>query len=273
MEIYKKTEKFYNSYKGKKTVIGKSEFGRNIYAFFVGEEGRTVGICQYAIHAREWITALLAFRQIECGVAKGGVWFIPLMNPDGAELCLNGVQSVKSEERKKYLLSLNGEKGNDFSLWKANGNGVDLNVNFDVGWGKGEKNLFYPSAENYVGSRPFSEPETASLRDFTFSVKPDFTISYHTSGEEIYWYYHQPVFSAMRDRKYGAILSKCTGYPLRYSNSSHGGYKDWCISALKIPSYTVEAGRGAQPIGMDGLKDITEKNLLSVRTFTRNFAR
>ena len=38
-------------------VIGKSLFGREIYAFFVGEPTVRPVIVQSAIHAREWVTA------------------------------------------------------------------------------------------------------------------------------------------------------------------------------------------------------------------------
>ncbi|VDP31104.1 unnamed protein product [Soboliphyme baturini] len=43
--------------------------------------------------------------------------------------------------------------------------GVDLNRNFDVGFG-GPDSSSRPCAENYRGPEPFSEPETVAVRNF-----------------------------------------------------------------------------------------------------------
>lgn len=66
--------------------------------------------------------------------------FVPMVNPDGVELCKRGVTSAPKNVRKS-LLRLNGS--DDFRAWKANGRAVDLNVNFDAGFGKGEKIGFH----------------------------------------------------------------------------------------------------------------------------------
>lgn len=262
MEIYKKIESAFKRYQGEKEIIGQSECGRNLFAFFVGKKGGKVGICQYAIHAREWVTSLLALKHVEYSLTFGGAWIIPLMNPDGAELCLNSLSSVKEQGRREFLKRLNG--GENFSLWKANANGVDLNVNFDAGWGRGEKNSFHAGSENYIGPSPFSERETRALERFTKEVSPDYTVSYHTAGEEIYWQYKQTGKRAARDKKLASLLSKSTGYPLGNAGNSHGGYKDWCILRLKIPSFTIEVGSGVQPLGRKALSDILAKNGRSI---------
>ena len=43
-----------------------------------------------------------------------------------------------------------------------------------------------------------------------------------------------------RDFKIAQALSKASGYVLKDGYFSVGGYKDWCITHLKIPSFTVE---------------------------------
>ncbi len=126
MNVYQEIDYFYNRYRGKKCVIGKSAFGRDLFAFFVGDDDGPTGICQYAMHAREWITAYLALEHISRGV-RGGVWFFPLINPDGALLATEGIGSVEDVAQRRFLIDING--GEDFSLWKANGEAVDLNVN------------------------------------------------------------------------------------------------------------------------------------------------
>ena len=83
MDIYAEIEQFYESVQTEKSVIGKSLFGRKIFACKVGE-GAPVGIAQYAMHGREFITAKLAVTHFLRGVCKGSVWLVPLVNPDGA---------------------------------------------------------------------------------------------------------------------------------------------------------------------------------------------
>lgn len=262
MDIYGQVAAFYERIKIEKTVIGKTVFGRTMYAVKVGE-GRPVGVVQCAIHGREFITARLAIEQYRVGVSKGSCWFIPLVNPDGALLSEVGISTAPKEVRG-YLTELN--QGEDFSLWKANGRGVDLNVNFDAAWGTGVKNVCKPGAGNYVGLYPFSEPETQALKSFTEKIKPDFTVSYHTKGEEIYWYFSQSTHTCLRDLRLAKVLSAVTGYPLKTIKGSAGGYKDWCIERFGIPAFTVEVGKDAldHPLEEEALQDIIEKNRFAV---------
>ena len=167
MDIYEKLSKFYQQTKLDKRIFGKSYLGRNLYAMKVGA-GKPVGIAQYAIHGREFIAAELALKHLEVGVFKGTLWVLPLTNPDGALLSQVGIESVRKTKDKRRLISLNGGRS-DFSLWKANANGVDLNVNFDAEWGKGAANVKIAGAENYVGKTPFSEPETLALKKNHFA--------------------------------------------------------------------------------------------------------
>ena len=127
MDIYSRVCNFYNDTHVPKRIIGKSVLDRNIYAVKIGA-GRPVGIAQYALHGREYITAMLALMHAQIGVYKGSLWVLPLTNPDGALLSQCGIDSVKNPVVKNRLLYLN--KGNDFSLWKANARGVDLNRNY-----------------------------------------------------------------------------------------------------------------------------------------------
>lgn len=258
MDIYEKTTQFYESWMGEKTIIGKSVFGRNLYAVKIGN-GSPMGLAQYAMHGREFITTELAFVHAKTGV-KGSLWILPLINPDGALLSQIGLSSAPIMERNN-LLALNGGK-EDFSLWKANGRGVDLNVNFAARWGEGVKNVRTAGAENYIGEKPFSEPETTALKSFTEQMQPHYTVSYHTKGEEIYWYFYQEEKTRARDERLARVLSLSTGYPLAFAEGSAGGYKDWCISRFGILAFTIEAGadRLKHPIREEGLENILTRN-------------
>ncbi len=269
MDIFEKTREFYQSVKTEKRVIGKSTFGRELFAVKTGE-GSPVGIAQYGIHGREFITAELAFYHYRRGVQKGSVWLLPLVNPDGALLSQTGLESAPKGERDT-LLAYNG--GEDFSLWKANGRGVDLNVNFPARWGKGEKNTRRAGGENYIGSRPFSEKETLALKKFTEEIRPDYTLSYHTKGEEIYWYFYQSLRTCPLHKRLALVLSATTGYPLGNAKGSAGGYKDWCIQRFALPAFTVEVGKDSypHPLGEDALPDIIEKNGDSLYELSKEF--
>ena len=267
VDIYQETTRFWDLANTKKRIIGQSAFGRNLYAVKMGA-GSPVGIVQYAMHGREFITAKLAFAQYKQGVLKGSVWLIPLVNPDGALLSQTGLLSAPLAFRK-MLSKINGKE--NFSLWKANGRGVDLNVNFGAKWGQGEKNVRAPASENYIGPTPFSEPESLALKKFTLEIRPDYTVSYHTKGEEIYWHFHQSAHTYLRDKRLGEILSASTGYPLAYAKGSVGGYKDWCIQNLKIPAFTIEAGADflSHPIGDEGLENILYHNQNAIKDLSQ----
>lgn len=256
MNVYEEVRAFYESYRGKKRIIGWSAEGRNIFAVLVGRETAPLGISQYGMHAREWVTAYLGLEHARRGVASGGVWIVPLVNPDGALLVQEGLDCVSSAFRRERLVSLNC--GDDFSLWKANADGVDLNVNFPARWGTGASNVRYPAPANYIGEAPLCAPESYALARFTCYLHPRYSLSWHTKGEEIYWRFHQPLVRAVRDRKLARVLSDCTGYPLAEAPASAGGYKDWCVEKLKIPAFTVEAGSDAltHPLGLEAFPDI-----------------
>lgn len=271
MDIYESVIRFYESVKTEKRIIGKSLTGRKIVAVKLGE-GSPVGIAQYALHGREYITAKLAIRQYQTGGIVGSCWLVPLGNPDGALLSQTGADGFSDKVRKR-LIELNN--GTDFSLWKANARGVDLNVNFDALWGQGVKNVRYPNAENYIGKKPFSEPETQALKAFTEKMRPDYTVSYHTKGEEIYWYFHQPFRDCLRDKALAIALSEATGYKLAYAKGSVGGYKDWCIRQLHIPSFTIEAGaeRLTHPITEEELPVLFERNKTALQALSKGFTK
>jgi g-D-glutamyl-meso-diaminopimelate peptidase len=247
-------------------VLGITWGGRIIPCVHVGSKrGRQLIVCA-AIHAREHITAQLAMRLLgECRKRAGelfgwGIYFIPMANPDGVELCIRGTESVRSAWDRENVLKINGGCP-DFSLWKANLVGIDLNVNFDARFGTGVSNVFSPAPENYVGEAPFSEPESRALVDFTKKVRPSAVISYHCKGEMIFWKFHQQA-NLLRDRILAEALAEVTGYELVDEMGSAGGYKDWCIQHLGIPAFTIEVGSDAftHPFPYSELDRIFEQN-------------
>ncbi len=83
-----------------------------------------------------------------------------------------------------YILrSLNpdGETLGNVAEGRLNGNGVDLNRNFDVGWKAEWRSDGCSSLPGTGGSGPGSEPETQALKDFLRSRDVEVLISYHSA--------------------------------------------------------------------------------------------
>ena len=246
---------------------GKSVLGKNILATHVGDYSGPQVLIQAGIHAREYITSLLLVEQARNLhnnnlVQGGGIYFIFLTNPDGAELVLDGLNSVPCDITKQYLTIANNGSEN-FSQYKANINLVDLNTNFDANWGGGSQNITCPSTEDFIGFYPNSEREVNSLIDFTLKNKPLLTISYHTKGNVIFYGFEgQSQEDLNRDFEIGTRFSELTGYPLILTENSTGGYKDWCIQKLQIPAYTFEVGDETlpHPLGIETLPEIYNRN-------------
>ena len=220
--------------------IGASVYGRLIPYVRLGSGSHAV-LVTAAIHAREHVTALFAVKQIY--KLRGQdlpctVYFVPMVNPDGNVLVFEGADAFGFD--KTGLLALNGGNS-DFSLWKANAAGVDLNVNFDAAWGTGRQNVRTAGSANYIGAKPFSEPETRALEAFTRKIRPVLTLSYHAKGREIYYDFGQTGAARERDRSIARYAAERTGYALiEGTQGSAGGYKDWCVAALGIPALTLE---------------------------------
>lgn len=246
--------------------VGVSVSGLNLPYVHLGKFSGKQIIITGAIHAREHVSALLIIKQIiaqlNSGVSlSGGIYFVPMVNPDGNLLVSGGASLFPTHSLE--LIKINGGSI-DFSLWKANINGVDLNCNFDAHFGGGDQNVFYPSPSGYVGEHAFSERESIALRDFTLRIAPVATISYHALGQEIYWRFYQNKQNAKRDLAFCKHVNSFLNYHiLADENSSAGGYKDWCVSALKIPSLTIElvSEKFTHPLPDDSIAEDLPKNL------------
>ncbi|MDD3831806.1 MAG: M14 family zinc carboxypeptidase [Clostridia bacterium] len=228
-------------------VVGESTLHQRIPYVYIGNDKSNCIIVQGGIHAREHITSLLVVNMAKHLLKRndllllGGIYFLPMVNVDGVRLAQEGLDFVKSSKRRQELIDLNGGSI-DFSLWKANIRGVDLNVNFDASWGKGEQNVDYPATANYIGSKPESEKETRCLVNFTREVNPLATLSYHCKGEVIYWRFGQTMNKLWMHYRLAKAIAEDTGYALAHDKGSVGGYKDWCIHQLGIPAFTIEVG-------------------------------
>lgn len=262
-ELLKKLSQLDKNYKVK--VIGKTKFNRKIFAVEkVVDETLSTAIFVASVHARENIATDLLFEMIERGlfekINRFNLAFVVMANPDGVELQSGGLEKF-SEKWQKKLVEMNGGS-KDFSLWKANALGVDINNNFDANWGE-IVHADKPSSQGFIGTKPMSENETKALANYTRKMKAFITISYHTKGEEIYFNFFQEKERLARDEKIAKRFADSTGYLIKNVESvSSGGLKDWCVKKLKIPALTIELGSDElkHPIKKESLEEIFEKN-------------
>ncbi len=245
--------------------VGKSVFGRDILGVHIGSYAGNQIMLTGAIHAREYVTSLVLIKMVEYLRTQnfnGGFYFVPLVNPDGVSLVLEGVQSAPCEIFRQYLLSVNGGS-EDFSQWKANGEAVDLNVNFNALWGEGTQNVKCPAPGDFIGFYPESEREVRDLIAFTTKNYPAMTIDYHTKGEVIYYgFENQSQEERAKNLKIANNIAEYTGYNVLRSEGSVGGYQDFSINSLHIPSVTIEVGNAdiPHPIGEVYAQEIFERN-------------
>ncbi len=235
--------------------IGNTTLSRQTPYVFIGRTRTPCCLVMGGIHAREYITSQVVLELIKYYTGTMGIYIIPSANPDGLELCQDNGKDLGIVPLD-YLKAVN--KGDDFSLWKANARAVDLNVNFNADWGQGQFNVTTPAPANYIGEYPESEIETRNLVRFTNSVNPIVTISYHTKGEVIYYgYKNYPDYY-----EYAKLFAESTGYILDKSSYSVGGYKDWFVKSYRRLGMTFEVGRSelSYPIPFTELDSIVEKN-------------
>ena len=241
--------------------IGDSIEGRDIWALRIsGSAVDKPGVLFSGTqHAREWIspmTNMFIAEQLVYGydtdptirsrVDGAEILIVPVVNPDG------------------YVYSWT--PGN--RMWRKNRRpnadgtyGVDLNRNWDAHWG-GPGSSGTPSSETYRGTAPFSEPESAALRDF-FIANPNIisAIDFHSYGQKImspYGYtYNLPAdydlfmdigagmqseMAAVHGEFYEMGAAAATLYQVS------GGIKDWAYDDQGILAYTIEL----RPVGSPG---------------------
>ena len=224
---------------------------------------------QGGIHGREYIGAYLVCCQLE-HVLELGVpedvrfHFIPMTNPDGVEISRTRTlgEAQLGIYRQQLAAGLTELSEPEYAAqWKANAAGVDLNRNFDAGWAQIDGGAA-PASEGFKGAAPEDQPESRALAEYTRSVMPDATLSYHSSGSLIYAdYAGAPAEVNAASRSLGAALGAAAGYPLAETESlDEGGFKDWAASALGIPSVTVELGYGEDPQRLGACAVVRQRN-------------
>ena len=152
--------------------------------------------------------------------------------------------------------------GDDFPKdWKANIVGVDLNLNYPAGWEEARDSKFSlgytdPRAFGSVGRYPLSEPESRAVAAFTEKHSFSLVLALHSQGGEIF-----PEYKGLSPENTAEIaeeFSRISGYEAKKTPDEMGnaGYKDWFISKFSKPGFTVEVGRGKNPLPLSQFPEI-----------------
>ncbi len=252
-----------------RVIVGNSIRGRELYCVKLGRRDAAPILYIGAHHGMERLTSALLLRFIneycESYRADGRmygmsmrylfsercIYILPMLNPDGVEISLHGAD--RESPLYERLIKMNG--GDDFTHWQANERGVDLNHNYDAGFAEYkllEHRLgICGGATKYSGEYAESEPETASLCRLVRTVEPRLVLALHTQGEEIF--YTSGGMCPPPSRRVGRIISELTGYEMAEPDgtAAYGGFTDWFVAEYARPCFTLECGRGKNPLPKD----------------------
>ena len=257
--------------------LGESLLGRNIPVLQIGNKEKSI-LLTGAYHGLEWLTSLVLLKFVEdlCEkiekesfysdlLKKRGLTIVPCVNPDGVEIALKGPAAAgkykslaeKCEEKGKNKI----EEG---CFWNSNGRGVDINHNFDAGWEDLHKReiaegITGPGAKRYGGERPESEPETKAIANLCRKINFECVFAFHSQGEEIYWDFGEK--TPKNSLKIAQKMASLSGYTVSKPEglAVGGGFKDWFIEKFKKPGFTIEIGKGVNPLPLSDLNPIYKK--------------
>lgn len=258
----------------KKEVIGQSVLGTPIIELTIGTGSKHVHM-NGSFHANEWITTNMTMhwlREYLSALVEGHSYnaydcfsfykettlsIVPMVNPDGVDLVQNGLPDNITYQTS--ILEINNHS-HDFSQWKANIRGIDLNNQYPVNWEieKERKIPQKPAPRDYPGDAPLTEPESVALSELVKKRDFDRVLAFHTQGEEIYWGYlrKEPDEAAYIVKEF----EKVTGYKAVRDIDSHAGFRDWFVNDWGKAGFTIELGFGENPLPFTQFNEIYSKS-------------
>lgn len=224
--------------------VGSSLEGRAIRALRIGTAGDDAPAVLFSgtMHAREWLATMVTMCVADTFAGDDAtaadlrdrivVWVVPVINPDGYEYSWSSDRYWRKNTRDGY--------------------GVDLNRNWDYAWATVGASSD-PYAEDYHGEAPFSEPESAALRDFIVA-RPQLAahIDFHSFSQLVLrpwgYTYDAPsdeatlamLGSRMSDAMWNATSTDYQSIHAAELYPAAGAVDDWGYGDQGIMSFTIE---------------------------------
>lgn len=248
----------YPSLVSARVSIGTTHEGRGLWMIEIGDhpgvdEGEPEVFLNALHHAREpqgMASLLHAVWSALDGYGTDPVWtrlldtrrifVLPVLNPDGY------VHNATTQPGGGGMWRLNRRLNGDGSV------GVDLNRNYGWEWGFDDAGSSpVPGSQTYRGPAPFSEPETAAVRDWMADRAVRLALNTHTFGDLfIYpWGYvpdlYTPDSAAFVDA--ARVMTEANGFLAGTGNQTvgyltNGTSDDWMYGELGVLAFTPEIG-------------------------------
>ena len=238
--------------------VGHSIEGREIFALKIsgpqGAEGKPALFFDATQHAREWIS-VSSVMYLADALSNGygvdpqitelldafAVYIVPVANPDGYHITWTTDRYWRKNSRVVFDKVY----------------GVDPNRNWGYKWGMAGSSAS-ASSETYRGTAPFSEPETAAMRDYIQQIPGLMAaIDFHSYGQLVLspWGYTPTPptgigsFTSVGNAMKAAILaSRGVRYTVGICNTTlyatSGSAPDWFYGELNVPAWTIELTQG-----------------------------
>jgi len=236
--------------------IGETLEKRKILALKISDnaaadEGEPAVLFVGCHHAREWISVEVPFlfgkyllehyglsQEVRDLVDASEIWIVPAANPDGLEYSIH----VYRYWRKNRRANADGTFG------------VDINRNYGLAWGIDDVGSSgQPGSDVYRGTAPFSEPETAAIRDLFAGRDSRALLSFHSYSQVILypWGFSAgpaPAAAALDAlaASMSGLIAEVRGSAYTYGQASrhlyvtNGDTADWAYGLAGAPSFTVE---------------------------------
>lgn len=193
--------------------------------------------------------------------------FTPIeLKPDGVDLVTGLITEGSRAFRQAQAISNNFPDIRFPDGWKANIEGIDLNLQFPAGWAQAREIKFAqgfdkPAPRDFVGYGPLTAPEAVALYNFTLQHNFRLMLTYHTQGRVIFYKYQD--IAPPNSAQIANLFAQVSGYSVEDvpTNSSFAGYKDWFVLYYNRPGFTIEAGLGINPLPISQFDAIYRENL------------
>jgi len=222
---------------GELTVIGDSVEERPLNAYQFKNGPNKVVIIGGIHGGYEWNSYALAVQTLNYFTENpdtipdsATLYIIPSANPDGQALVDEMVETLSVDNLAEIPLE-------ETLLGRVNANEVDLNRNWDCEW---RESAYWRDQWVDGGAEPFSEPETAALRDFLLDISPDVVVFLHSASDGVYASGCGDIYGPSVQA--ANIYGLASGYPVHETFDAYsvtGDAGDW-LATQGISAITVE---------------------------------